>query len=231
MAYPDFFPRRVNMRVDKLKYAADASEQDPYRVDYGAPLALSTTYFMNAVLQTTGVPMTATVGNGIILNNGEVPDATTSRWGRGLTLVASAASTRTITMVAYDYLGQRISWTGVMNGTTPVVVTKMIRWIESIVFGASADTVTISVGYNEVLGIPYAGQMLAQEIKNGAVAANAGTFTAAVLTNPQTATTGDPKGSYTPATVLPNGTNTFSLLYIIDRTTATGMHGVAHFGG
>lgn len=231
MAYPDFFPRRVNLRVDKLKYAADASEQDPYRIDYGAPLALSTTYFMNAVLQTTGVAMTATVANGLIANNGEVPDATTSRWGRGLTFVASAASTRTITLTGYDYLGQKISWTGVMNGTTPVVVTKMFRWIESVVYGASADVVTISLGYNEVLGVPYAMQSMSSEIKNGAVAANAGAIAAAVLTNPQTATTGDPKGSYTPATVLPNGTNTFSILVNLDRTTATGLHGVAHFGG
>lgn len=227
MAYQDFFPRRVNMRVPLLQYIADGSlsPQQPYRVQFGAPLALSTTYFLNALQSVTGVALVASLANGLILNNGEVPDSKTSRWGRGLTFVASTTSTRTITLVGYDYLNQKMTWTGVLNGGTPVPVPKAFRWIESVTFGASADTVTVSMGYNNVLGLPYFTQMMIAEVKNDAVAANAGTLVAGV-NGTATATSGDVRGTYTPATVIPDGTNTFD---IDVRLRPTEMHGVAQF--
>lgn len=230
MAYPDFFPRRINMRVLALQYASEVSAAGIGRVDFGAVAALSTTYFASAVLSTTAVALTLQTSDGTILNNGEVPSAITARWGRGLTVVGDGASTRTITLIGYDYLGQKIKWTGALNGATPVPVTKAFRWLESAVFGAAADTVSVSIGYNNVLGLPYQAASLLSEMKNNAVAANAGTFVAAVLTDPQTATTGDPRGTYLPVTVIPDGTNTFSITlnYDIDKKN---LHGVAHFGG
>lgn len=230
MAYPDFFPRRINMRVPALQFAADVSAAGIGRIDFGAPAALSTTYFANVVLSTTGVALTLQVSDGTILNNGEVPSATTARWGRGLTFVGDGASTRTITLIGYDYLGQKIKWTGALNGTTAVPVTKAFRWVESVVFGAAADTVSVSMGYNNVLGLPYQAASLLSEMKNSAVAANAGTFVAAVLTDPQTATTGDPRGTYLPVTVIPDGTNIFSITVNYD-TDRKNLHGVAHFSG
>lgn len=230
MAYPDFFPRRINMRVPNLKYASDVPSAGLYRIDFGAPAALSTTYFASAVLSTTAVALALSVSAGTILNSGEVPSATTARWGRGLTVVGDGASTRTITLVGYDYLGQKITWTGTLNGSTPVLVTKAFRWLESATFGAAADTVSVSIGYNNVLGLPYQSANMVSEMKNNAVAANAGTFVAAVLTDPQTATTGDPRGTYLPVTVIPDGTNTFSILVNAD-TDKGNLHGVAHFAG
>lgn len=230
MAYADFFPRRINMRVPALQYASDVPSAGLYRIDFGAPAALSTTYFASAVLSTTGVALTLQTSDGTILNSGEVPSATTARWGRGLTFVGDGASTRTITLTGYDYLGQKIRWTGALNGTTPVPVTKAFRWVETVVFGAAADTVSVSMGYNNVLGLPYQSANMVSEMKNNAVAANAGTFVAAVLTDPQTATTGDPRGTYLPVTVIPDGTNIFSILANAD-TDRKNLHGVAHFGG
>lgn len=230
MAYADFFPRRINMRVPSLKYASDVSLVGMYRVDFGAVATLSTTYFASAVLSTTGVALTLQTSDGTILNGGEVPSATTARWGRGLTIVGDGASTRAITLIGYDYLGQKIKWTGVLNGTTAVPVTKAFRWLESAVFAAAADTVSVSIGYNNVLGLPYQTASLLAEIKSNAIAANAGTFVAAVLTDPQTATTGDPRGTYLPVTVIPNGTVPFSAVFNAN-TDLGNLHGVAHFGG
>lgn len=230
MAYPDFFPRRINMRVPALQFASEVSASGIGRVDFGAPAALSTTSLANVVLSTTGVALTLQVSDGTLLLNGAVGGATTARWGRGVQLVGDGASTRTITILGWDYLGQKIKWTGVLNGTTPVKPTKVFMWIDSIVFGAAADTVSVSVGTTDLMGLPYQAASLLSEMKNNAVAANAGTFVAAVLTDPQTATTGDPRGTYLPVTVIPDGTNTFSITVNYD-TDKKNLHGVAHFGG
>lgn len=236
MAYPDYFPRRVNMRVPNLSYVADMSDAGGgiQRINFGAVPALSTTYFASAVLSTTGVALSLTVAAGTILNSGVVPGMPvgstvgTARWGRGLTFVGDGASTRTITLYGWDYLGQRVKWTGALNGTTAVPVTKAFAYLDTVSFGAAADTVSVSIGYNNVLGLPYQSSNMLSEMKNDAVAANAGTFVAAVLTDPQTATTGDPRGTYLPVTVIPDGTNTFQILVNIN-VTKKNLHGVAHF--
>ena len=236
MAYPDYFPRRVNQRVPNLKYVADLSDAGAglYRVNFGAVAALSTTYFASAVLSTTAVALTLTVAAGTILNSGIVPGmpngATvgTARWGRGLTFVGDGASTRTITVTFYDYLGQKVTWTGALNGATAVPMTKACAYLESVVFGAAADTVSVSIGYNNVLGLPYQSANMVSEMKNDVVAANAGTFVGSIYTDPQTATTGDPRGTYLPVTVIPDGTNTFSI--IVNAAVSRGnLHGVAHY--
>lgn len=236
MAYPDFFPRRVNLRVPNLKYVADLSDAGSgiHRINFGAVPALSTTYFASAVLSTTAVALTISTAAGNLLNSGIVPGmpngATvgTARWGRGITFVGDGASTRTITLTGYDYLGQKITWTGALNGTTPVPVTKAFAYLESAVFGAAADTVSVSIGYNNVLGLPYQSASMISEMKSDVVAANAGTFTGAIYTDPQTATTGDPRGTYLPVTIIPDGTVTFSIT--VNAAISRGnLHGVAHF--
>lgn len=227
MAQPTYFPRRINMRVDQLSYVADenlSSETGGFKVYFGAPVAKSATYFANVVLSVTGVALALTVLTGTILNNGEVPDANTSRWGRGLQFVGDGASTRTITVAGWDYLGQKMTWTGVLNGATPVLTAKAFRFIDSVTFGAAADTVSVSVGYTDVMGLPYMATNMIAEVKNDAPAANAGTFTSAVLTSPATATTGDVRGTYLPLTVIPNGTVTFRIFLGLKPGN---LHGVA----
>lgn len=238
MAYPDFFPRRINQRVPNLAYVADMSNvgHGIYRINFGAIPALSTNFFAAAALSTTAVALSLTVAAGTILNSGIVPGTPTgslvgtARWGRGLTFVGDGASTRTITVTFYDYLGQKVIWTGALNGTTPVPMSKACAYIESVVFGAAADTVSVSIGYNNVIGLPYQSSSMISEIKNDVVAANAGTFVGAIYTDPQTATTGDPRGTYLPVTVIPDGTNTFAVT-MNAAISRKNLHGVAHFGG
>lgn len=230
MVAASYYPRRVNMRVPLCQYAAEVNLGAPYVCNFGAPIALSTTYFANVVLSTTGVALTLQLSDATLLNSGLVPGTSASvptLWGRGLTVVGDGASTRTITITGYDYLGQKMIWTGVLNGATPVPVAKAFMWIESIVFGAAADTVSVSVGYNNVFGLPFKGMQMTNEVKNEAAAANAGTFVAGLKTvTTPTATNADTKGTYLPVTVIPDGTNTFMITYIPDFAN---LHGSAQY--
>lgn len=228
--YRDYFPYGVNVRVPLMQYAADVELGSTAAVYFGAPLALSTTYFANVVLSTTGVALALTVSAGTILNSGLVPGTSASKptlWGRGLTFVGDGASTRTITCNGYDYLGQPMRWTGVLNGATPVPCPKAFMWITDVTFGAAADTVSVSIGYNNVFGLPYAANAMSTEMKNQAPAANAGTFVAALAdATAATATNADTKGTYLPVTVIPDGTNVFEIRVITRRGN---LHGNAQF--
>lgn len=229
--YPDYFPYGVSVGVRNLEYAVDVNIGLPYVCNLGAPLALSTTGLLVTGALTTGVAATFTLVSTLpILLGGLVPhDSLTKRggWGRGLTVVADAASTRTITIDGYDYLGQAMRWTGVVNGTTPVPVAKAFQWLTSIAFGASADVVSISVGYNNVFGLPYTLVQSIAENKNYAAAANAGTFTAGLVEGTaSTATNADVRGTYLPVTVIPDGTNIFEVIYQPRRGN---LHGAAQF--
>ncbi len=229
MVYGDYFPRRVNMRVPNLKFAADIdSVNGLQRIDFGLVPALSTTSLASVVLSTTGVALSLTVAAGTILLGGLVGDPTTCRWGRGLQFVGDGASTRTITVNGWDYLGQPMTQTSTLNGTTPVKLTKAFMWLKDVTFGAAADTVSVSIGTTDTLGLPYQTANMVSEMKSDVVAANAGTFTGAIYTDPQTATTGDPRGTYLPLTVIPTGAIPFSII-VNAAVTKGNLHGVAHY--
>src|SRR5262245_21154309 len=151
--YADYFPYGVSVWVRNLEYAADVNIGQPYIANLGAPLAASATGILVTGALTSGAASTFTAGAGQVLNGGLVPhDSLTKRngWGRGLQLVASAASTRVCLVNGYDYLGQRMQESLTANGTTPVLGVKAWQWIDNIVCGASADVVSISVGWTNL---------------------------------------------------------------------------------
>lgn len=230
--YADYFPYGVSVAVRNLEYAADVNIGQPYIANFGAPLALAAAGMLVTGALTSGSASTFTAAAGQVLNGGLVPhDSLTKRngWGRGLSIVASAASTRVVTISGYDYLGQRLVENITANGTTPVNGLKAFQWVDTVVAGASADTVSISVGYTNVFGLPFTFQALVTEMKNYAVAANAGTFVAGLAEGTaQTATNGDTRGTYLPVTVIPDGTNIFEVAYWPRRGN---LHGNAAFGG
>src|SRR5215468_7015284 len=177
--YSDYFPYGVSVYVRNLEFAADVNQGWPYICNFGAPLAASATGMLVTGALTSGSASTFTAAAGQVLNGGLVPhDSLTKRngWGRTLSIVASAACTRVLTVNGYDYLGQRTQENITANGTTPVNGNKAFQWIDNIVCGSSADTVSINVGYNSVFGLPYTFQTLSYESKNYNPAANAGTM-------------------------------------------------------
>src|SRR5260221_19588 len=100
-----FYPARVNMFVPNMKSARNVLFNQPNTLDFGATAAAATVYGPTAAL-TTGVAAT-------FLNLGI---AVADKWGRGMTIVGSAASTRTFILRGRDYLGQPCYFSGVLNG-------------------------------------------------------------------------------------------------------------------
>lgn len=242
MPYADYYPRGISNYVPNLEYAVDTDMDNRlHTVDFGAPLALST----NGILATAAIATAATTftaftsGAGTATSigyNGMVPFNSTSEqrpgrggWGRALTLTGSATTARVATVTGYDYLGQKMVENITLNATTAVQGNKAFAWLESISVAAGTDTPNLHVGWNNKLGLPLAGDAMFSEVKNQAAAANAGTFTAGLANaTTATATNADPRGTYLPATVLPDGTNTFKIAYL---KRSGNLHGNAHFAG
>jgi hypothetical protein len=115
--------------------------------------------------------------------------------------VNCATTARAFTVTGYDYYGQPMSETiTVTVAGTAVTGLKAFYQISSATIAGSATTVVI--GTSDVLGIPVrvANVAYVASVKsNSTLAQDAGTFVAAA-TATATTTTGDVRGTYTPAT-------------------------------
>jgi hypothetical protein len=234
-----YHPYGISQRVPSMKYAADVNIGHPYALDFGAPVATDTDGILAAFVTTSATAhtintFTSGVGTATAIGfNGLVPfDSLTvggNGWGRTLVAVGGAATTRIVTVTGYDYLGSKMVETIQLNGTTPVLGLKAFAWIESIGISSVADTATVSVGFTNCFGVPYAMEARVVETKNGTVAANASTIVAALAdATTSTATTADVRGTILFSTVLPDGTNTFGLYYTLRRGN---LHGNAQYAG
>jgi hypothetical protein len=210
---PTFFPARVNMYVPSMSYAADAVYGSPNQINFGTPLAAAVVYGPTAAL-TTGVAAAFTA-LGVTLD---------TNWGRGCSIVASAASTRTFILRGRDYLGQPMYFSGSLNGATPVDIPKAFKYLDQLNLGASADVVTVSVSSSAKLGTPYKTTAVLAWFETGAIA-TAGTLTNPDLTTPATGTTTDPRGLLSFNGAL-NGTKQLDAVCMFDFTN---LHGVQHF--
>ena len=115
--------------------------------------------------------------------------------------MSSSASdtTQTVTITGTDYWGQAQTQRLTINGVTTVNSTKTFKTITAVAVSA-AFVGNLSVGSGDTFGLPYkvtdAGY-LTRTGWAGAVADNAGTFTAADATTPS-AVTGDVRGTFAP---------------------------------
>jgi len=218
--YPTNFPQRVNQRVPSMAYDAQIQQGGHIYVEFGTPATASATAIVTAQDMTTAGTLTS-----FATTYTPTVEGMMGRYGRRLTVAGSAATTGTVTIKGRDYIGQSMVETLTLNGTTAVNGQKAFRYVDSISWTATA-TVNLSVGTTAALGVPYRIQTTAitNELMNGATVA-AGTLTVGSTANPQTATSGDPRGLYTPSTA-PNGTNTYTLMYMADQTN---LHGNAHY--
>ena len=211
-----FFPRRANLRVPNMSYSAEVDTNGKFRAELGVPVAAAAAgIFSAASINTTLVKSSS----GLIAHRDNM-----GRYGRNVTIVLSGAGTPTVTVFGYDYLGQPMAEQFTGNGTTPVVGKKAFKEVTAISSTLVAAT-TINVGYGDVLGLPYAAAAINEEYVDQAVP-TAGTKTPAVLTA-QTATSGDPRGTYTPhASAVANGARDFVLICLAIEGD---YHGLPHF--
>ena len=211
------FPRRANLRVDGMSLHSDVDVTGLCRMELGAPPALAAAGIVSA--QSIAVALVKST-SGLVANHRN----NMGRYGRNVTIVLSGAGTPAVIVYGLDYLGQPMSETFAGNGTTPVVGLKCFKEVTSISSDAVGGT-TINVGYGDKLGLPFAVGAITDEYVDGVIP-TAGTKTVAVLTA-QTATSGDPRGGYTPhASAVANGSRDFVL---IGKVIEGDLHGLAHF--
>lgn len=184
----------------------------------GAPVALSTT----GILATTAVAdiLLHALATPIVL---DVP--------RGLSIVSSTTdTTQSITIRGFDEFGAAMTETIALNGAAGVSGKK--AWKTVVSYQANiAMAGNLSIGWTNVLGLPalliVAGYLFL-ELLNNSKNANAGTILAGVSGAVATATTGDVRGTYTPSTTLPNGSNSYEVGIIAPDPRLLGL---AQFAG
>lgn len=150
----------------------------------------------------TGGIVTLVAGAGI---TSRVDSANVSRFEldvpRNITVTAAGANATTATVVGYDVYGQRMTESFAAPSTSTVAGNKAFKSIVSVTFSGTPGS-NVSVGYGDKFGLPYrvidAGYIHQVKWAN-TLAADAGTFVAAVTTDPATAATGDVRGTYTPS--------------------------------
>lgn len=218
--------------IDGMKYYVPAGQG---MADLGGqPLHGRMSFFNPVVALATGILSATSIATAVDTRVFAATYTSTamSKYGRNVTVVASGAATSNVTVFGRDYLGQGMRESFTLNGTTPVVGLKAFKYIDRITAGITAAT-TINVGWGTRLGLPYKVFVVEREYADNVVAA-AGTLVVPVLTDPQTATTGDPRGTYVPTTT-PNGVIVIEVdVHYSDFVNAAGnggLHGIRHFNG
>ncbi len=232
---PDFFPHRINNYVPMCQYSAAVGHSGQYRVSLGTPVVADADGILDGAAADDTGPFTYTPTDFATSTTGVDSDGVLDApFGRDITAVGSAAGvTQDLTVVGFDYLGQKITKTKAMNGTTPIALGVAFKRIESITIAVGAATETIDVGWGDELGLPFKTTMVDAEFADD-VLQSAGTLTAPVLTDPQTASTADPRGLYNPNATLDGSTEIVLLAYAsadINSDDNGGLFGIAHHGG
>lgn len=218
----------VNNYVPGMQWSASLDMNVANTFSLGKPALASATAVSAAasVLTPTGAYWFAT------------PWVADTPYGRPIQLTPSGSVTATVDVVGEDYLGQpmveRFAWAAV--GTAAVGLKCFYR-----VFGyrvvVAAATITFTVGtVGNKLGLPFKGSIEWAKEGNPPVLIDPSTlfsaWTAPVLTDPATATTGEPRGTYV-ATAALDGAKEFIIGLRADNSVNSaergGLHGIKHY--
>lgn len=218
----EFLIEGMNYYVHYMQAGADLGQRLMQRLNLGSPPATDA----DGILVAESI---ATAGETSTFAATYDPDEM-GIYGRDVGVVASGAATSDVTIVGRDYLGQPMRETLTLNGATDVFGTKAFKYVDLVEFEATAAT-TISVGWGGKLGLPYVSVAVEREYEDNVPAA-AGTLQAPDFTDPQTATTDDPRGMYTPTGTL-DGTAVFEVdiqySNFVNADGEGGLHGIRHF--
>lgn len=218
-----FFPDRVNMHFRNAKYAADVDHGGAGKIGLGPPDWLP-------AASAAGIISAASIAAAVSITTFATTykvDKSMGRFGRNVTLVLSGAGTPAATVYGLDYMGQPMRETFTGTGATPVVGKKAFGSITKVDCGLVAAT-TLNVGWGDILGLPYKIVDIFSELIDGSEATPAGTIVVG-QNAVQTATSNDPRGTYTPgAGNLANGARSYSLYGLFDNDN---LYGNVHFNG
>jgi hypothetical protein len=207
----------INQYVDKLQGLAGYQDDFDYLIEFG-PVA-------NA--NATGIASGAAAGtvfNNFVNSPGFTNGVIDAPFGREIVMVGSGAGTNNVTITMYDHLGQMVKRTKALNGTTPVPFGIAVKHIHSI--DVAGTGLTVNVGFTNRLGLPYRVSKVLEELVDGAVV-TAAAVVAADLTDPATASTGDPRGLYLPTTT-PDGIKQINIRALLNPWINANGHGGLH---
>lgn len=207
----------------------------------GVPGAPISPIYVYEVTPTTGTTVTiaaaqAVSGAGNLTINGTLATSgvATLDVPRNVILVSSSGtdSTQTATVTGTDLYTVPTVETITLTGTTAAQGLKAFLTVSKVAMSASTVG-NISAGSGDKFGVPFRinkkGSL--QAFWDAAWNSGSGTTTLAVTTNPATATTGDVRGTYLPATAS-DGTRTLALwVYMDDVESANGLYGIDQYGG
>ena len=225
------------------------------RISLGSPIALDTNALIvgctstNMPNNSTKTYSAAVTGVAAPCNDSGAPvittittstGATATVWPldvpRNITATTSSAVADTVfTITGYDYWKVKmVEALTIAAAGSSVAGVKAFAYVESITIYSAGDTTTdtATVGFGDVLGLPYKlaakGDLLSASFNgiNEAVAA----LVAAVTTDPATAITGDVRGTLR-MTSASNGSPIVVWMYVADPSTPEGLRGIAQFGG
>lgn len=136
-------------------------------------------------------------------------------YARQVTVGFASSPATNITFLGYDILGNKQSEVVAVTSTsTSAHSAKTYSALYSVQSSSATALTTFVVGVGNVFGLPLAVKnatyVQAWTSASGINAVDGGTVTTAVTTNPATATSGDPRGTYTPAFTT-NGTQQLNL--------------------
>lgn len=220
--YRGNFIEGFNYYVPSMQAGADLAQNRKNRISFGAPVDVQAAGILSAQSIAAAVDTTTFAA--------AYTNAKMGPFGRNLTVVASGAATSNVTVIGRDYLGQPMRESFTLNGTTPVLGLKAFKYIDRVTAGITGGT-TINLGWGTKFGVPWKTRAVYREYVDQVLAA-AGTLTAPVLTDPQTTTTGDPRGLYVPTTT-PDGVKVLEADVEVDAGVNAagrgGLHGIVHF--
>jgi|KBSMisStaDraftv2_1062788.scaffolds.fasta_scaffold231496_3 hypothetical protein len=223
------FALGLNMYVPAMALGTSVINLGPGRFTHGIPATAGPL----ATLITAGVGGTLTT-----IQYLSTPLKLDSRYGRTITVTPSGVpgNANVLDVIGADYLGQPMyeRFTGSAAASTALVGLKAFGWVLGTrLITLATNTITVAIGSGLSLGLPWKGQITtAKEGTTIMTFAQINTASvAAVLTDPQTATTGDPRGLYTPVTP-PNGVLNYETSHIGDPTVNAagngGLLGIRH---
>lgn len=219
-ALGDFFPRRTNDHVPLMNYAADVRNNGYARINIPMMVAEQLDGILDGVSINAAIVALKTF-------DADYSHSVMGKWGRNIVVDCSGAATSTVTIRGRDYLGQYMLETITLNGTTAVLGKKAFAQVDQIDAGDTSSE-TIDVGWGDVIGLPYKIWKMDAEVVADIAATSAGAVVVGVpTTTAQTATTGDPRGTYAPhADHDPNGVLDWQLYVLCDQDN---LHGNVHY--
>lgn len=191
------------------------------------PAALSS----NAISTTQAV---AAAGNLTITGALATAGVATMDVPRCVTITSASGTdvTQTATFTGTDTYGIATVETVSLSGLSTVSGLKAFKTVSKVAMSA-ATTGNVTAGSGDKFGVPYRINKLGslQAFWDATWNSGSGTTTVAVTTSPATATTGDVRGTYLPATAS-DGTRTLALwVYADNFDTNNGLYGVDQYGG